>query len=65
MSERLGAKFFAARTDLWWGEMLTERGAPADAERARVLLEKAENAAKAHGYAGLEQRATQALQDLD
>jgi tetratricopeptide (TPR) repeat protein len=60
MSERLGAKFFAARTDLWWGEMLAER----DAERARALLEKAESAAMAHGYAGLEQRATQALQEL-
>jgi tetratricopeptide (TPR) repeat protein len=65
MSERLGARFFAARTDLWWGEMLTERAAPGDAERARDLLEKAESVAKARGYAGVEQRATRALQDLD
>ena len=54
MSERLGAKFFAARTDLWWGEMLGHRGAPGDAEGAAGLLAKAHTAAAAHGYAGLE-----------
>src|SRR5438132_2440636 len=30
MSDRMGAKFFAARTNLLWGEMLAERGAPGD-----------------------------------
>lgn len=64
MSERLGAKFDLARTNLWWGEMLTERGDPGDAVRARKLLEQTQTAAGAHGYAGLEQRATEALQEL-
>lgn len=65
MSERLGAKFFGARSELWWGRMLVARDAPGDAERARELLTKAHTAAAAHGYAGVERRAAQALHDLD
>lgn len=65
MSERLGAKFFGARSELWWGLMLVERNAAGDVERARSLLTKAHAAASAHGYAGLERRATRALQQLD
>jgi hypothetical protein len=38
MSTRARAKFFAARTDLSSGHMLTERRGPGDDERARELL---------------------------
>ena len=64
-SDRAGAKFFAARTDLLWGKMLAERGAPGDAEKARRLLTTAHTTATVHGYANVEQRATEALQHLD
>ena len=39
-SDRVGAKFFLARTRLWWGRMLVERLGPGDAERARDLLDR-------------------------
>lgn len=45
--------------------MLAQRKAPGDAERARELLAKAHTAAAAHGYANVERRAAEALQDLD
>ena len=32
VNDRAGAKFFAARTDLCWGQMLSKRDAPGDAE---------------------------------
>ena len=64
-SERFGAKFFAASTDLAWGTMLAERGAPGDTEKARDLLTKAQSTAAAHGYANVERRAGEALQHLD
>ncbi|MDP9333209.1 MAG: AAA family ATPase [Actinomycetota bacterium] len=64
-NERVGAKFFAARTDLWWGRMLAERNAPGDIEKARDLLSRARAASAAHGYANVERRAAQALHDLD
>ena len=38
MSERLGAKFFAARTDLWWGNVLARRNRPGDADAATARL---------------------------
>ena len=41
MSERIGAWFFVARTDLLFGRMLASRGAPDDAERARRALSRA------------------------
>ena len=63
-SDRVGARFFAARTDLLWGKMLAERGAPGDAEKARKLLTTAHTTATAHGYANVERRATEALQHL-
>ena len=62
--ERADAKFFAARTNLSWGKMLAERGAPGDAEKARELLTKAQTAAEARGYSNVERRAARALQDL-
>ena len=65
LNDRASAKFFAARTNLSWGKMLAERGATGDIEKARQLLTKAHNAAAAHAYPNLEQRAAVALQNLD
>ena len=65
MSERVGAKFFAARTDLSWGKMLAERGRAGDAEKSRELLTKAHAAARAHGYGVVERRAAAALERLN
>jgi hypothetical protein len=64
-NDRVGAKFFAAQTDLSWGKMLAERDAPGDAEKARDLLSKSQTAAAAHGYGNVERRAGAALQHLD
>jgi hypothetical protein len=64
-SERVDAKFFAARTNLCWGRMLAERKAPGDIEKARERLTRAQTAATTHGYANVERRATRALQALD
>jgi class 3 adenylate cyclase/tetratricopeptide (TPR) repeat protein len=62
MSKRIGAKFFAARTDLSWGRVLAERRAPGDTEKARELLTKAHSAATANGYGSVERRAAAALE---
>jgi hypothetical protein len=59
------AKFDAARTNLLWGKMLAERGAPGDIEKARELLTDAHAVVAAHGYATVERRATQALEGLE
>ena len=64
-SERIGAAFFASRTNLEWGKMLAERRAPGDAERARELLSKTQDAAAVHGYQYVEGRSAAALQRLD
>jgi hypothetical protein len=64
-SDRARAKFFAARTDLLWGRVFAERGAPGDMERARVLLTRAYTASAANGYRNVERRAVAALQLLD
>jgi TPR repeat protein len=64
MSKRIGAKFFAARTDLSWGRVLAERGTPGDTEEARELLTKAHSAAAANGYGSVERRAAAALEGL-
>ena len=62
---RLRPKYLrAARTNLAWGRMLAERGAPGDIETARELLTNARTAAATRGYANVERRAAQALQDL-
>jgi hypothetical protein len=61
----MGAKFDAARANLLWGNMLAERNAPGDVEKARDLLTKAHTAAATHGYANVERRAAEALQDLN
>jgi tetratricopeptide (TPR) repeat protein len=65
LSLRLGAKFDAARTSLSWGQILAERNAPGDAEKARDLLTSARTAAASHGYANIERRATKALRLLN
>ena len=64
-SARVGAKFFAARTDFLWGRMLAERRAPGDIEKARDLLTKAHTTAVTNGYGTVERRAAAALQLLD
>ncbi len=56
--------YFAAYTELWWGQMLVARGAPGDLDRARSLLEASRRNAAAHGYAGVERRAAQEISDL-
>ncbi len=67
MNVRVGrdsSSFFSAQNDLAWGEMLTERSAPGDLDRARDLLRRAHTNAAANGYAYIERRATEALQRL-
>jgi tetratricopeptide (TPR) repeat protein len=64
-NDRANAKCFAARTNLSWGTMLTERNAPGDNDRARDLLTTAQTAAATHGYANIQRHATEALQHLD
>jgi hypothetical protein len=44
--------------------MLAERNAAGDADKARVLLSKAEFVANANGYENVERRAAEALQLL-
>ena len=63
-SDRMGAKFSAARTDLSFGRMLVQRQGPGDAERARHLLTRAHAAAATHGYPGVAKLAEQALGQL-
>jgi len=63
-SARVSANFFAARTDLLWGKMLTERLAPGDTEKAWDLLTKAQTSAAEHGYGNVERRAAEARQLL-
>jgi hypothetical protein len=65
MSGGMGAKFFAARTDLLWGLMLADRNGPGDSDKARGLLTNAHAVAAAHGYANVERRAAEALQLQD
>ena len=65
MSGRMGAKYFAARTDLLWGQMFATRGAPGNPEKATDLLIKAHSAAVDHGYGTVERRAVAELQLLN
>jgi tetratricopeptide (TPR) repeat protein len=64
-SRRVGAKFFAARTELLWGAMLAERGSPGDREKARDLLINAHGVSVAHGYGNVARRAADALELMD
>ena len=49
-SGALGAAFFAARTDQWWGAMLARRSRSGDAEAAAVRLTRAQDVARRRGY---------------
>jgi class 3 adenylate cyclase/tetratricopeptide (TPR) repeat protein len=64
-SNRAGAKFFAARTDLLWGTMLAERGGPGDAEKAHELFANAHAVAVTQRYGNVERRAAEAIRLLD
>ena len=64
LNDRMGSRFSSARTDLSWARMLIERNVSGDAERARVLLERAHAAGAAHGYRGVERRAAAALRGM-
>jgi DNA-binding SARP family transcriptional activator len=55
-SQKVGAKFFGARTDLLWGKMLLARALPGDGDRARVTLARARAAAVANGYGNIIRR---------
>jgi len=61
MCRRMGALFFAARTNLLWGRMLVLRGLPGDVDRGRRLLTDALEAARTRSYGGVERRARAAL----
>ena len=63
-SQRANAKYFAARTDLYWGSMLTARRGRGDSERARHLLSKALATAVMCGYGNVERRANAVLGSL-
>lgn len=65
MSARMNAKFFGAITNLLWGNLLAERKADGDIEKARDLLAKAQGTAEAQGYGNVERRAAAALLLLD
>jgi hypothetical protein len=64
MSKRMGSKFFAAQTDLYWGRLLAERQAPGDTEKARDLLTRACAHGAAYGYTNIEGRARADLESL-
>ena len=63
-NDRLKAKSFTARTNLWWGMMHAKRKAHGDTDRARHLLTHAHTVAAANGYAHIERLATEALAQL-
>ena len=55
-SEDARAWFFAARTALSWGTMLTRHGREKDAGLAREMLTRAYNLAEKHGYMNIPRR---------
>ena len=59
--ERFGAPAWLARTRCEWAAMLSRRGGPGDAERARHLLDQALATARELGLASLERRAVELL----
>ena len=65
VSDRIGAKFFAARTALWWGSMLAKRQGAGDAEEAKERLTRARTLATGNGYGAVKRRAAAALLALD
>ena len=65
VSDRIGAKFFAARTALWWGSMMAKRQGAGDVEEAKERLTRACTLATGNGYGAVERRAVAALLSLD
>ncbi len=65
LCQRIGAKFYGARTDLLWGRVLAERDGPGDADKAHLLLERAHSVAKAQGYLVVQRRAAAAIDTLN
>lgn len=63
--ERLGAKFFAARTHLLWGRLLADRLAPGDADSARRHLNTSLSVVATNGYANVERHAAERLRLLE
>jgi len=62
---RLGEMRFAeANTNLLWGRMLVERNGTGNADRARILLERARDSAASRGYTMIERRAVIALSKI-
>jgi class 3 adenylate cyclase len=64
MCRRMGAIFFAGRTNLLWGRMLVQRGLPGDADRGHRLLTEALETARSRSYGGVERRAAAALSGI-
>jgi tetratricopeptide (TPR) repeat protein len=64
LSRQMRAKFFLAQTELRWGQMLIERRAPGDLDRARELLASALVGATAHGYGTVHRRTVGMLEQL-
>ena len=60
-NRRNRAKFFDARTKLWWARMLIARNDAGDIDRARAMLTTAHTVAQAHGYGDVERRAADTL----
>jgi tetratricopeptide (TPR) repeat protein len=59
--ERIGAPAWLARTRCEWAAMLSRRGEPGDAERARDLLDQALTTARELGLASVERRVVELL----
>ncbi len=57
LNDRLNAPAWAARGRVFWAEQLTERGNPADADRAKQLFGLARDAAQSLGMPALLERA--------
>jgi hypothetical protein len=57
MYRRIGAPFYTAETELYWGRMLIEP----DPDRARSLLDHALDLARRYGFGDVERRAAAAL----
>jgi hypothetical protein len=64
LSRRGQMKFAEAHTNMLWGRMLRTRNQPGDADRARILLEKARDSGATRGYGMVERRATVELRKL-
>jgi hypothetical protein len=62
--DRVDAKFFGARTELLWGQLLAQRSDPDDRGRAQGLLGAALTSAQQHGYVGIERRAVATVAQL-